>query len=65
MKILNKEFLLRPIVNTLGAPTYQLSKHLAGTLSSLVGCSKHHIEHLTVFFFFFQPWTSYESDCRI
>lgn len=50
MKILNEEFLLRPIVNTLGDPTYQLFKHLAGTLAPLVGPSKHHIENLTVFF---------------
>jgi hypothetical protein len=49
MKILNEEFLLRPIVNALGAPTYQLSKHLAGTLAPRVGCSKHHVENLTVF----------------
>jgi len=49
MKILNEEFLLRPIVNTLGAPTYQLSKHLAGTLAPLVGRSKHDIENLTIF----------------
>jgi len=50
MKILNKEFLLRLIVNTCGDPTYQLSKHLAGTLALLVGRSKHHIENFTVFF---------------
>lgn len=50
MNILNKEFLLRPIVSTRGDPTYQLSKHLAGTLAPLVGHSKHHIENLTVFF---------------
>jgi hypothetical protein len=50
MKIFKEEFLLRPIVNTLGAPPFQLSKRLAGTLAPLVGCSTHHAENMTVFF---------------
>jgi len=34
---------LRPIVSNTGAPTYLLSKYLAGLLSPLVGCSSWHM----------------------
>jgi hypothetical protein len=50
MKILKEEFLLRSIVNALGVPPFQLSKHLAGILVPLFGCSTHHAENSTVFF---------------
>jgi hypothetical protein len=35
---------LRPILSNIGAPTYQLSKYLAGILSPFVGCSMHHVK---------------------
>jgi len=37
--------LLRPIVSNIGAPTYQLSKYLAGLLSQLTGKSVHHVKN--------------------
>jgi hypothetical protein len=37
---------LRPIVNNIGAPTYQLSKYLAGLLSQLTENSTHHVKKL-------------------
>jgi hypothetical protein len=36
---------LRPIVNNIGAPTYQLSKYLAGLLSQLTGNSAHNVKN--------------------
>jgi len=36
---------LRPIVSNIGAPTYQLSKHLAGLLGQLTGKSTHHVKN--------------------
>ena len=36
---------LRPIVNNIGAPTYQLAKHLTGLLKHLTGNSTHHIKN--------------------
>jgi hypothetical protein len=36
---------LRPIVSNIGAPTYQLSKDLAGLLSQLTGNSAHHVRN--------------------
>ena len=36
---------LRPIVSNIGAPTYQLSKHLAGLLGQLTGKSIHHVKN--------------------
>jgi len=36
---------LRHIVNNIGAPTYQLSKYLAGILSQLTGNSAHHVKN--------------------
>jgi hypothetical protein len=36
---------LRPVVSNIGAPTYQLSKYLAGLLSLLVGRSMHHVKN--------------------
>jgi hypothetical protein len=36
-KIHKKEIPLRPIVNTIGSPTYELAKHVAKILSPLVG----------------------------
>jgi hypothetical protein len=35
---------LRPTVSNIGAPTYQLSKYLAGLLSQLTGNLTHHIK---------------------
>ena len=35
----------RPIVSNIGAPTYQLSKYLAGLLSQLTGNSAHHVKN--------------------
>jgi hypothetical protein len=40
---------LRPIVSNIGAPTYQLSKYLAGLLTQLTGDSPHHIKNSTHF----------------
>src|SRR5215469_1292483 len=40
---------LRPIVSNIGAPTYQLSKHLAGLLSPLTGKSTHHVKNSAQF----------------
>jgi hypothetical protein len=34
-----------PIVNNIGAPTYQLSKYLAGLLSEPTGKLKHHVRN--------------------
>jgi hypothetical protein len=34
----------RPIVSNIGAPTYQLSKYLAGLLGQLTGNSTHHMK---------------------
>ena len=36
---------LRPIVSNIGAPTYQLPKHLAGLLNQLIGKSVHHVKN--------------------
>jgi hypothetical protein len=36
---------LRPIVNNIGAPTYQLAKHLTGLLNQLTGNSTHHVKN--------------------
>jgi len=36
---------LRPIVNNIGAPSYQLSKYLAGLLTQLTGNSVHHVKN--------------------
>ena len=36
---------LRPIVSSIGSPTYKLAKHLATLLKSLVGQSEHHIKN--------------------
>jgi len=36
---------LRPIVSNIGAPTYQLSKYLAGTLTQLTRNSAHHVKN--------------------
>ena len=36
---------LRPTVSNIGAPTYQLSKHLSGLLSQLTGKSAHHVKN--------------------
>ena len=40
---------LRPIVSNIGAPTYQLSKHLAALLGQLTGNSTHHVKNSTQF----------------
>ena len=44
-KIHKEGFPLRPIVSNTGAPTYQLSKYLAGILSQLTGNSAHHVKN--------------------
>jgi hypothetical protein len=36
---------LRPIVSTIGSPTYRLAKHLARLLSGYTGHSPHHIRN--------------------
>ena len=36
---------LRPIVSNIGAPTYQLSKHLSGLLNQLTRKSPHHVKN--------------------
>lgn len=36
---------LRPIVSNIGAPTYQLAKHLTGFLNKLTGNSTHHVKN--------------------
>ena len=36
---------LRPIVSNIGAPTYQLSKYLAGILGLFTGNTKHHVKN--------------------
>jgi len=36
---------LRPIVSNIGAPTYQLAKHLSGLLRQLTGKSAHHVKN--------------------
>jgi len=35
----------RPIVSNIGAPTYQLAKHLTGFLNQLTGNSAHHVKN--------------------
>jgi hypothetical protein len=42
---------LRPIVSNIGAPTFQLSKYMAGLLSQLIRNSAHHVK---ISFQFFQ-----------
>jgi hypothetical protein len=36
---------LRPFVSNIGAPTYQLSKHLSGLLNKLTGKTAHHVKN--------------------
>jgi hypothetical protein len=36
---------LRPTVSNIGAPTYQLSKHLSRLLNTLTGNSAHHVKN--------------------
>ena len=36
---------LRPIVSNIGAPTYQLAKHLSGLLNQLTGRTAHHVKN--------------------
>jgi hypothetical protein len=40
---------LRPIVSTIGSPTYRLAQHLARLLSGYTGHSPHHIKNSTEF----------------
>jgi len=43
---INKEGVpLRPTVGNIGAPTYQLAKHLTGFLNQLTGKSAHHVKN--------------------
>jgi hypothetical protein len=44
-KIHKEEVPLKSIVNNIGAPTYQLSKYLAGLLSQLTENSAHHVKN--------------------
>jgi hypothetical protein len=39
----------RPIVSNIGAPTYQISKYLAGLLNQLTGNSTHHVKNSSQF----------------
>jgi hypothetical protein len=48
-KIHKKGVRLRPIVSNIGAPTYQLSKYLAGLLRQLTGKSAHHVKSSSQF----------------
>lgn len=43
-KIHNEEIPLRPIVNTIGSPTYNLAKWLASNLKGYVGQTDSHIK---------------------
>ena len=45
LKIHKEGIPLRPTVNNIGAPTYELSKYLAGLLSQLTGNSAHHVKN--------------------
>jgi hypothetical protein len=36
---------LKPIVSTIGSPTYGLAKHLAGLLGSHLGLTSHHVKN--------------------
>lgn len=45
LKIHKSSVPLRPIVNTVGAPTYEVAKYLTGPLSSLVGQCMHHVKN--------------------
>jgi hypothetical protein len=40
---------LRPIVSTVGAPTYRLAQHLAGLLGAHIGDSPHHVRNSVEF----------------
>ncbi|XP_071439457.1 uncharacterized protein [Hetaerina americana] len=40
---------LRPIVSSIGAPTYNLAKHLTGILAPFVGSCEHHIKNSAEF----------------
>ncbi|XP_046401606.1 uncharacterized protein LOC124167667 [Ischnura elegans] len=40
---------LRPIVSSIGAPTYQLARYLAGILSEHIGHGDHHIQNSSKF----------------
>ncbi|XP_071447161.1 uncharacterized protein [Hetaerina americana] len=40
---------LRPIVSAIGAPTYNLAKHLTGILAPFVGSCEHHIKNSAEF----------------
>jgi hypothetical protein len=44
-KIHKEGVLLRPIVNNIGTPTYQLSKYLAGLLRQFTRNSGHHVKN--------------------
>jgi hypothetical protein len=48
-KIHKPDVPLRPIVSTIGSPTYCLTKHLAGLLSSHTGNCPHHLRNLVKF----------------
>ena len=54
-KVHKPEVPLHPIVSFLHSPTYQLSKHLAAILSSLVGNSPSHVRNSKAFTEFMKP----------
>ena len=45
LKIHTERVPLRPTVRNIGAPTYQLSKYLAGLFSHLIKNSTHHVKN--------------------
>jgi hypothetical protein len=47
LKIHKEGVPLRPIVSNIGAPTYQLAKHLTGFLNRLTGNTPHHVKNHT------------------
>jgi hypothetical protein len=49
LKIHKQGVLLRPIVTTIGGPTYRLAKHLDGLLGSHIGSFPHHVRNSTEF----------------
>ena len=56
---------LRPIVSNIGAPTYQLSKHLAALLGQLTGNSTHHVKNSTQFVQILNPIIIQQGDLMV
>ena len=53
---------LRPIVNTIGSPTYDLAKHIAKTLKPLVGKSFSFIKDSSQFVERMKDWKVNDND---